>query len=174
MNSFDESEVNVKGLQTKLLNYLHNYITSSHKREDRYNLTIRVSKEVYETFVDVCRRLRLTPGKSRGNLVIEGFMQFFNDLFKASPTYVQTTLFYKPQISLQQKVEVNIAQKIELKLIKEDFKRVLESLEKGKGNREFYIARLRELLPKAIRLYQRSADEEIKKLFEKVEKMDLI
>lgn len=170
MNENVENEFNVKSFQTKLLNYLINYLIHSPKKKDRYNLTIHVSREVYDEFVDVCRRLRLTPGTSRGNIVIEGFMKLFIDSFKSSPTSIQTTLFYKPQINVQQKVEVNIAQKLELKLIKKDLKTVLDFLEKGKGERQFYLSRLREILPKAIRLYQRLPDNEVKELFKKAEK----
>lgn len=139
-------------------------------RKDRYNLTVHVSRQIYEDFYDVCRKLGLASRSSRGNIVLEGFMVWFIENFKSSPTYVQTTLFYKPQINFQQKIEVNIAQKLELKMLKNDLKAIIDSLEKGKGERQFYLSRLKEVLPKAIRLYQRMPDEEVKRLFEKAEK----
>jgi len=68
-------------------------------------------------------------------------------MFEA-PKIVQTTIFYfnKAQINIKQ--EINIAQKLELKLVKNDFQNVMESLEKGRGSREFYVSCLKDVIKK--------------------------
>jgi len=167
MSEVSENELNVKEFQNQLFNYLINYITENRSKE-RNTTTIRVNPEVFNDFVVNCNILGLN--RRRGvSLVVEGLLQLFNEAFKTK-RYVQTTLFYKPQINIQQKIEVNIAQKIELKIVKKDLTGILESLEKKKGNLDFYLSKLRETLPRAVKVYERSGDHELKMLLEKAEK----
>ncbi|MEM3828426.1 MAG: hypothetical protein QXP36_04310 [Conexivisphaerales archaeon] len=161
------NEINVKDFQNQLFNYLINYITENRNKE-RNTTTIRVNPEVFSDFVANCNILGLN--RYRGvSLVVEGLLQLFNEVFKTK-RYVQTTLFYKPQINIQQKVEVNIAQKIELKIVKKSLMEILESLEKKKGYPDFYASKLKEILPKAVKLYEKSGDDELKVLLEKAER----
>ena len=164
-----EDEFNDESFRNKLLNYLINYLIRNRNR-NRYNLTIRVNPQVYEEFKLVCQKLGLLKGTSRGNLVIEAFMQWFIEKFD-TPRLVQTTLFYKPEINVHApKVELNIAQKLELKLVKRDLTVILESLEQGRGDRGWLLSKLREVLGKAIRVYEKTSDGEIERLLEKAEK----
>ena len=165
-----EDEFNDESFRNKLLNYLINYLIRNRNR-NRYNLTIRVSPQVYEEFKLVCQKLGLLKGTSRGNLVIEAFMEWFIEKFD-TPKLVQTTLFcYKPNINVQApKVELNIAQKLELKLVKQDLTVILQRLEEGHGDRSFLLGKLRETLVKAIRVYEKTSDSEIERLLEKAEK----
>ena len=168
-----ENEDNVKNPQILLLNYLITYlIKNKNKNKNRnYNLTLRIDKSVYDSFVDVCGKLGLLPGRSKGNLAVEGFMSFMVEKFKNHPQIVQTTLFYKPHIEkVEVKQQFNIAQKLELKLVKQDLTAILNGLEQKRGDPAFLLARLREVLPKAIRLYQKTSNAEIAELLEKTEK----
>ncbi|MHA1834485.1 MAG: hypothetical protein ACTSV7_10895, partial [Candidatus Baldrarchaeia archaeon] len=90
---------------------------------------------------------------------------------KNHPQIVQTTLFYKPHIEkVEVKQQFNIAQKLELKLVKQDLTTILNGLERKRGDPAFLLGRLREVLPKAIRLYQKTSNAEIAVLLEKTEK----
>jgi len=167
--SQNESVFNDFHFQNKLLNYLINYLIRNRNR-NRYNLTIRVDPRIYEDFKFVCQKLGLLKGTSRGNLVIEGFMKWFIEKFD-TPRIIQTTLFYKPEIKVETpKVELNVAQKLELKLVKRDLTFILDKLEKGEGDKVFLLAKLREVLSKAIRIYNSTSDQEMENLFRKVEK----
>ena len=164
-----EDEFNDESFRNKLLNYLINYLIRNRNR-NRYNLTIRVNPQVYEEFKLVCQKLGLLKGTSRGNLVIEGFMQWFIEKFD-TPKLIQTTLFYKPEINVHTpKIQLNIAQKLELKLVKQDLTVILQRLENSQGDRAFLLSRLREVLGKAIRVYEKTSDNEIEQLLEKAEK----
>jgi len=164
-----ENEPNAKNLQSLLFNYLINYLTE-HQNRNRSNLVTRVNRQVYEDFFDVCRRLGLVSQRGRANIALEALMQLTVEKFKDTARIVQTTLFYKPTISIEQKVEVNIAQKLEIKLIKKDLAGILQRLETKQGNQNFLQSRLRELLPKAIRIYDKTSDQEIEKLLTKLDK----
>jgi len=167
-----ENEDNIKNPQILLLNYLITYlIKNKNKNKNRnYNLTLRIDKSVYDSFVDVCGKLGLLPGRSKGNLAIEGFMNFMVEKFKNHPQ-IQTTLFYKPHIEkVEVKQQFNLAQKLELKLVKQDLTTILDGLERKRGDPAFLLARLREVLPKAIRLYQKTESREIAELLEKTER----
>jgi hypothetical protein len=69
-----------------------------------------------------------------------------------------------------QHVNINLTKRLELKLIKKDLILVVQKLENKEGNQSFYLERLRELLPKAIRIYQKTSDPEMEKLLQQSEK----
>jgi len=80
-------------------------------------------------------------------------------------------IFNQPkQVNIHQNIKLNIAQKLELKLVKQDLTTILNGLEQKRGDPAFLLARLREVLPKAIRLYQKTNSVEIAELLEKTEK----
>jgi len=167
-----ENEDNVKNPQSLLYNYIYNYIIKNkNKNKNRNQTNFLIDRALYEDFVDVCRKLGLIQGRSRGNLAVEGFMNFMVEKFKNHPQIVQTTLFYKPHIEkVEVKQQFNIAQKLELKLVKQDLTTILNGLEQKRGDPAFLLGRLREVLPKAIRLYQKTNSVEIAELLEKTEK----
>jgi len=165
-----ENEDNVKDSRILLFNYLINYLIRNRNR-NRKAITFHLDSVLYEDFVEVCKRLGLVRGKSKGNLAIEGFMSFMVEKFKNHPQIVQTTLFYKPHIEkVEVKQQVNIAQRLELKLVKQDLTTILNGLEQKRGDQSFLLGRLREVLPKAVRLYQKTSNAEIAVLLEKAEK----
>jgi len=80
-------------------------------------------------------------------------------------------IFNQPkQVNIHQKIKLNIAQKLELKLVKQDLTTILNGLEQKRGDQNFLLGRLREVLPKAVRLYQKTSNAEIAVLLEKAEK----
>jgi len=79
-------------------------------------------------------------------------------------------IFNQPkQVNIHQNIKLNLAQKLELKLVKRDLTTILNGLEHKRGDPAFLLARLREVLPKAIRLYQKTSNAEIAELLEKTE-----
>ena len=80
-------------------------------------------------------------------------------------------IFNQPkQVNIHQNIKLNLAQKLELKLVKQDLTTILNGLEQKHGDPAFLLARLREVLPKAIRLYQKTENETLAKLLEKTER----
>jgi hypothetical protein len=161
---------NDNNLKAKLINYLINYLNSGIRNRSRNPVTFYLDRTVYDEFVDVCRRLGLLKGKSKGNIAVEALMNLIVENFKEHPKLLQTTLFYKPVLKVNQKVELNVAQKLELKIVREDLTRIIDSLENRRGNQEFYTQRLREILPKAIKIFEKTENPELRKLLEKAEK----
>ncbi|MEM5867503.1 MAG: hypothetical protein QXG39_06255 [Candidatus Aenigmatarchaeota archaeon] len=162
------NEINVKDFQNQLFNYLINYLISNKKNRFAKAITLHINPIVYQEFVKTLAMLGYPQYQTCG-LIVEAFMQYFIDNYRPKGM-VQTTLFYKPQINIQQKIEVNIAQKIELKIVKKSLMEILESLEKKKGYPDFYASKLKEILPKAVKLYEKSGDDELKVLLEKAER----
>ena len=163
-----ENEDNVEDFKIQLFNYLINYITENRNR-NRNTTTIRVNPEIFRSFIENCYELGLH--KYRGiSVVIEGLLSLFNQYFKTRKV-IQTTLFYKPHIEkVEVKQQFNLAQKLELKLVKRDLTTILNGLEQKRGDPAFLLARLREVLPKAIRLYQKTENKTLAELLEKTEK----
>jgi len=167
--SLDEN-FNDNNLKVKLLNYLINYLNNKGKNKTRNPVTLYLDRTLYDEFVNVCGRLGLLRGKSKGNITVEALMNLIVENFKDHPKLLQTTLFYKPILKVNQKVELNVAQKLELKIVREDLTRILESLENRRGNPDFYTKRLREILPKAIKIFEKTENPELRQLLEKAEK----
>jgi hypothetical protein len=69
-----------------------------------------------------------------------------------------------------QQVNINLATRLELKLIKKDLTIVVQRLESGEGNQNFYMERLKELLPKALKVYRKTSDQELEQLLAQTEK----
>lgn len=164
-----ENEDNVKDSRIKRYNYIYNYISKEKKRRRIREYLLRLDPQVYSEF----RRVAASKfGLHYGaNILVEALMKMFVEEFKDSPI-IQTTLFcYKPQqVNIHQNIKLNLAQKLELKLIKQDLTTILNGLQHGKGDKNFYLSRLREVLPKAIRLYEKTENHEIAELLEKSER----
>ena len=90
------------------------------------------------------------------------------ELFQDYPKVIQTTLFYKPTINIQ-KTEINIATKLEVKLVRNELQHILIALEQGKTT-DFWLSKLRETIPKAIRIYDKTRDSKLEELLKKSEK----
>ena len=78
----------------------------------------------------------------------------------------------KPVINIidAKQVNINLARKLELKILKKDLRFVIQGLETKRGDPSFLISRLREILPKAIRIYEKTSDLEMEQLLTKTEK----
>jgi hypothetical protein len=86
----------------RLIDYIAAYLAEEAKNKaDRYNLTIRISRAVYEDFYDACRKQGLITGQSKGNLVLEAFMSWFAEKFRDKPRVVQLTLPLQAQPAKQ-------------------------------------------------------------------------
>jgi len=169
MSEVSENELNVKLFLKKEILQYYNITFFERKRNNNIRaVTFKLDANVYEVFIKTLMDNGFRPYGNVG-LMVESLLRLFNETFR-SPKVVQTTLFYKPQINVEQKFEVNVAQKIELKIVKKDLTGILESLEKKKGNLDFYLSKLRETLPRAVKVYERSGDHELKMLLEKAEK----
>ncbi|MEM2972086.1 MAG: hypothetical protein QW270_06680 [Candidatus Bathyarchaeia archaeon] len=164
-----ENEINVKELIKKEILQYYNITFSNRNRRNVKAVTFKVDSTIYEDFINT---LLDNHYRVYGNvgLTVEVLMRMFIDCFKV-PKIVQTTLFYKPQINVQNvKAKVNIAQKLELKLVKQDLTNILDALDKGKGDKDFYVDRLREVLPRALHVALKIGDEELTAMLEKVER----
>lgn len=126
-------------------------------------ISLRTIREVYEFFKDFCRRL----GKTVGEATVQAWIEYIQA--HASELPYQTVInIFQPG---SQQVNVNLPEKLELKLVKRDLTIIIEKLEKGQGDRNFFLQRLRETLPKAIRVYEKTFDPEVEKLLVKSEKL---
>jgi len=170
MTSTTYEGFNDNNLRAKLINYLINYLNSRGRNKSRNPITLYLDRTLYDEFVNVCGRLGLLRGKSKGNIAVEALMNLIVENFKDHPKLLQTTLFYKPVLKVNQKVELNVARKLELKIVREDLTRIIESLETRRGNPDFYTKRLREILPKAIKIFEKTENPELRQLLEKAEK----
>jgi len=160
-----ENEINKKTFLKKVILQYYNITFFS---KEKTTICLKVNPQVYHEFINTLldNNFRLYGNVGR---MVEALMRIFIDTFK-TPKAVQTTLFYCPTINVKQNVEINIARKLELKLVTNDLETILKSLEQKKGNAEFYLSRLREILPKAIRLYEKTNDQKIEELLSKAEK----
>jgi len=167
-----EDEGNVKDSKTVLINYLINYLIREKKeRRDnqRGNLCTRVSPDIYQQFDMICRRLGLVK-RGRTNVALEGLMAYFVEQYRDHPTIIQQTLtqlFVKAEPRSQ--VNIDLSQRLELKLVKKDLVLVVNSLEK-RGVQDYLLDRLKELLPKALKVYRNTQDPALEKLLQKTEK----
>jgi len=149
-----------KGLINALMHYL-----IENKNEQRTTTSYRINSNVRDRFFFVCRQHRLLF-HGRVNVALEGLMQVFIDFYE-NKTAIQLTL---DNLSVERKKrELLISERLELKLIKTDLKNILEAMEIKRGHEDYRYERFREILPKAIRLYEETRDKEIGELLEKAE-----
>ena len=163
-----EDEFNDESFRNRRYKYIYKYISKERKKRRIKEYLLRLDSEVYSEF----RRIAAAKfGLHYGaNVLVEALMKIFIEEFKDAPI-IQTTLFYKPKVNVHTpKVELNIAQKLEIKIVKQDLTAILESLEQGRGDRGWLLSKLREVLGKAIRVYEKTSDGEIERLLEKAEK----
>ena len=160
-SSNNNKEIN----KLQLINTLTHYFIQN-KDNPRSCTSVRLNSKILEKFLDTCRRTRLLH-RGRINVAIESFMQLMNDLY-GNEAIVQTTLFSEPEPKFR--LELNIAQKLELNLVKKDIGNLIDALENKRGHPDFLESKLREVLPKAIRLYEDTRDGELELLLGKVEK----
>ncbi|MEM2995864.1 MAG: hypothetical protein QXI91_07660 [Candidatus Bathyarchaeia archaeon] len=165
----NENEINVKDFDTKLFTTILQYYNKNKNKNTKYFsvTSIRIDPHLYDEFLKVTEKFGVAPRREISRF-IAGIMQMIVDKFKNSPMIVQTTLFYKPQINV--KAEVNIVQMLELKLVKQDLRCVLDALDKGKGDKDFYVGKLREVLSRALRVAAKIGDEELTALLKKAER----
>ena len=82
------------------------------------------------------------------------------------------------KITITEPINKKLANSIKLKLIKERLTKTIEMLEKirnkeitGPNAIKFWQENLREILPDAVQLYEKTADKELEQLLEKAEKL---
>ena len=162
-----ENGFNVISFRNWLINYLINYLTEYKNKNNRRTTTLRLDPQVYYEFLDSCRIFGVYPFHGT-NVIVEALMKLFIDQFGNKPRFIQTTLFYKPTINIQ-KTQINIATKLEVKLVRNELQHILIALEQGKAS-DFWLSKLRETIPKAIRIYDKTRDSELEELLKKSEK----
>ena len=166
-----ENGHNTVSEKTLLLKYLSTYLTryEREKGRDRYALTTRVSKDLYQSFNVTCRHLGLTK-RGAVNTALEGLISFFVEQYRDHPTVIQQTLtnvFIKAEP--QSQIIVNLSQRLEVKMIKRDLAYVIQGLESKKGSQPFFMERLNDILPKALRVYEKTMDPELEQLLKQSE-----
>jgi len=152
-----------------LINTLMYYVIENQSSLDRKGKTYNLKDDVCKAFFFTCRKLGLLSPRGRMNVALEGLMSDFIERYADRPSIVQTTLL--PRRLKSTKPEINIAQKLELKLTKNELGSVLDALEQKRGHKDFLEGRLREVLPKAMRVYQNTRDKEIEVLLKKAEEL---
>ena len=148
-----------------LINTLIHYIIQNQSLH-RETTCLRINKTVYEQFFWACKKLGLLK-RGHSNVAIEGLMHFFVDKYTDHPGVVQTTLLLeKPE---RKKRELSIAKRLELKMVKTDLTNILESCQKGHGHETWRESRLKEVVEKAVRVYEDTRDSELAGLLGKAE-----
>jgi len=150
-----------------LINILIHYLIENQSKLDRKAKTYSLRNEICELFYFTCRKLGLLSKRGRVNVALEGLMWDFIQSHADTPPLIQTTLF--PPKQKTGKFEPNIAQKLEMKLVKRDLANILDALEQKRGHKDFLDSRLRDILPKAMRVYGDTRDKDIQKMLEKAE-----
>ena len=157
-----------KQTKLQLINTLIHYCITN-RNKNRTTTSYRIDQKIRDDFSHICERLGFARRYGGVGGAIEALMQWFSEEFKDHPQIVQTTLLYKPTL-IQQNVQINIATKLELKLIKKDLTLILQSLENKQGDQSYLMSRLREVLPRAIKIHEKTNDNEVSSLLERTEK----
>jgi len=148
-----------------LINTLIHYIMRN-KFYERETTSLRINKQVKDDFFFVCRRMGLLV-RGHSNIALEGLMKNFVERYRDAPKIVQTTLTLHepatPEINLQ------LVEKLELTDMKKRFSLILERLETKQGHHDFNQDMFRQLLPKAIKIYQQTGDKQMESLLKKAE-----
>ena len=166
----DNSQDNNNRLNNRIISYLINYLIENRDSSKRETTTTRLNPDVMDKFFSTCRKLRLTnkagiPNRRACNIALEGLIQYFNETFNFNEP-IQTMLFGEQP----KKPELNIASRLELNMIKKDLGNLIDALENRRGHPDFLEGKLRETLPKAIRIYEDTRDSELEDLLVKVER----
>ena len=144
---------------------IHYYKRNLHN--PRTVTSVRINPKIFQNFRETCRKLNLLTSRGNVNVALESLMQMIIDQYGNEPV-IQTTLF--PELEQPKIVELNIAQKLELNMVKKDLGYLIDALENRRGHPDFLEGKLRETLPKAIRVYEDTRDSELELLLAKVEK----
>lgn len=149
-----------------LINTLIHYLIQNQSLPRR-STSLRINQTIYEKFFWTCRKLGLLK-RGHINVALEGLMQFFVDTYKDTPEVVQTTLL--PSKLHKREIEWNVAKKLELKMVKTDLANIIESCEQKRGHETWRQSRLKEILEKAIHIYDETRDQDLGALLSKSEK----
>jgi hypothetical protein len=145
---------------------------NKNKNKTHDSTSLRLNREIREAFYQTCHKLGLASYGRGANLIVEAFMEFFTEQLKDHPQIVQTTLLYKPTF-VQNNVKIeNIGVKLQVKIVKKTLTFILQKLESKDVEeqvKEFQLSRLREVLPKAISAYEKTANKELEALLQKAE-----
>lgn len=148
-----------------LINILIHYLIRNQSLPRR-TTSLRINPTIYERFFWTCRKLGLLK-RGHSNVAIEGLMQFFIEKYEDTPSVIQTTLLLeKPN---QPKHELSIATRLELKIVKTDLANILDSCQKGLGHETWRESRLKEVVEKAVRVYENTRDKDLATLLGKAE-----
>jgi hypothetical protein len=169
--SFENGD-NTANEKLSLLNYLLTYLMKERKepKKPRYNLTIRVSEQVYRDFDTICRKLGLTS-RGKTNIALEGLFAYFIEQYRDRPTVIQQTLtniFVKAEPNSE--VIIDLSQKLEAKLVRKNLAFFLDRLENKKGRPDVMIHDFRKTLSEAIQIYRKTRDSDLEKLLKQSEK----
>ncbi|MGA3111387.1 MAG: hypothetical protein ABSE15_05060 [Candidatus Bathyarchaeia archaeon] len=125
-----------------------------------------INPEVMDTFFEVTHASGLITRRQGVNRVIEAFMMICNELYAEDAK--QVNLFYQPTINHNVvNKTVNITERIEVKLVKEELESILRGFQKKDAPATYANSlskRLKNTLPKAIRVQGKVQDPELEKL----------
>ncbi len=106
--------------------------------------------------------------KYKGELIQERIAQLLlADVEKLAEDLQDRVIIQKNLIMIQPRID--ITHRLQLKIVKKDLSVVVKRLVEEKGDPTYWVARLKELLPKAIRIYEKTSDQGLEKLLEKTE-----
>lgn len=136
--------------------------------QTRRHLNIYLSASLWEEFNRVVKSV--DPLSSRSQVLEKMIIEYCLRNNSRNLKITQFIFNQPKQVNIQQKVEINIAQKLELKLTIKTLTNILQRLENRQGDPAFATVKLRETLPKAIRIYEKTKSEELAQLLQKAEK----
>jgi len=120
-----------------------------------------LNEQLYQSFKKMAR---LIGRPSTSQALQEAMAEYMENHSHQLPT--GTTI----NIIQPQQININLTKRLELKLIKKDLKLLIQTLETKKGNQNFFLEKLKELLPKALRIYEKTSDPEMETLLKQTEK----
>ena len=112
--------------------------------------------------------------KYKGELIQERMAQLLMaDIEKLAEALQDRIIIQKNLIMVQPRID--ITHRLQLKIVKKDLQIVVDHLTsdetKKRGDPRFWEARLKELLPKAMRIYEKTSDQDLEKLLMKTEEL---
>ena len=125
-------------------------------------VSVRLSPLLWEDFKVFARRLGMTLSEAVSE-ALRNFMIEKRD--EANITVV---------LNHDCRRRINVATKLELKLVKRDLSAALKALRdprRSESAKNFLMNRLREILKKALRVYERTHDEELQRLLARADEL---
>lgn len=120
-----------------------------------------LNEQLYQSFK---KTARLIGRPSTSQALQEAMAEYMENHSHQLPTGATINIIQPRQVN------INLTKRLELKLIRKDLSLLIQTIENKRGNKNFFLEKLKELLPKALRIYEKTSDPEMENLLKQTEK----